>query len=134
MVPSDGVMQGLLDYLADDYGDRAVEVGVGRRPETAAALAERGFTVVCTDVEPRETPGDVEFHVDDVRDPDLDLYRDADVVYSIRPPYEIHRPLAEVAAAVGVDLVVVPLGNEETPLEHELVNVDAETLYVVENG
>lgn len=126
-------MQGLIDYLTSNYEGRAVEVGVGRRPETATALAERGFDVVCTDVEPRETPTEVEFQVDDVRDPDIDLYRGADVVYSVRPPYEIHRPLAEVAAEVGVDLVIVPLGNEETPLGHRLVNVDGETLYVVEN-
>ncbi len=126
-------MQGLIDYLTSNYEGRAVEVGVGRRPETAAALAERGFEVVCTDVEPRETPAEVEFQVDDVREPTLHLYLDADVVYSVRPPYEIHRPLAEVAAEAGTALVIVPLGNEETPLEHELVNVEGDTLYVVEN-
>ena len=124
-------MQGLLDYLTENYEGIAVEVGVGRRPKTAAALAERGFTVVCTDVEPRETPDTVEFRVDDVREPDLEIYRDATVIYSIRPPYEIHRALADVADSVDADLVVAPLGNETTPLDHELVNVDGEPLYVV---
>lgn len=133
MVPSDCVVQGLIDHLTSNYSERAVEVGVGRRPETAEALASRGFRVVCTDVEPRDTPEDVEFQVDDVRDPDMDLYREAEVVYSIRPPYEVHGALAELAATVGADLVVVPLGNEETPLDHDLKNVDGTTVYVVEN-
>lgn len=133
MVPSDAVMQGLLRFLAERYSGRAVEVGVGRRPDTAETLSQRGFEVVCTDIEPRETPESVEFHVDDVREPDLDVYGGADVVYSVRPPYEIHGALADVAASVDADLVIAPLGSEGTSLDHELVNVDGQALYVVEN-
>ncbi len=128
------VNQGLLRYITSNYTGKAVEVGVGRRPETAAALSRNSFTVVCTDVEPRDTPEDVEFHVDDVRDPDLDIYRDADVVYSLRPPYELHHALADVAAAAHADLLLKPLGSEGTPLDHELVNAEGEALYLVEHG
>ncbi len=127
-------MQGLISYLTENYTGSAVEIGVGRRPQTAKKLVERGFDVTCTDVEHRETPDDVELHVDDVHDPDAEIYRSADVIYSIRPPYELHRPMADVATAVETDLVLKPLGNEETSIDHELVNVEGTTLYVVRNS
>lgn len=126
-------MDSLLRYLTANYEGKAVEVGVGDRSETAGELSRRGFTVVCTDVRERETPDEVEFVVDDVQDPGLSVYRGADVVYSVRPPYELHRHLREVADEVDADLVMKPLGNEPTPLTHDLVNVDGEALYVVRN-
>ena len=45
----------LVDDL--DAFDRLLEVGIGNRPDVAAALERRGRTVVAIDVSPPETPG-----------------------------------------------------------------------------
>jgi len=44
----------IVDRLA--RFDRVVEVGVGRRPDVASALADRGVRVTATDITPREVP------------------------------------------------------------------------------
>jgi hypothetical protein len=104
------------------YG-RAVEVGVGRRPAVAAGLADRGVDVVATDVHPRETPPGVTFAREDVTDPDPTRYERADVVYALRCPPELQRPLREAARLGGADCFVTTLGSDPT-----VVPVDPETL------
>ncbi len=126
--------------LADrlDEFDALVEVGVGNRPAVASALAARGRSVTATDVtEPRSVadgsfPERVAFVRDDVTNPDLAVYADADVVYALNCPPELQRPLVDVARAadavaafttLGADPVVVPATPEPLPGVRE-------TLYV----
>lgn len=102
--------------------EKVVEVGVGRRDETARALSEAGFEVVATDtrgVEDDVCEG-VEFVHDDVASPDTRVYEGASLVYSLRPPYEIHAEVDGVARSVGADTLLYPLADEATPLRREL--------------
>jgi uncharacterized UPF0146 family protein len=112
--------------------DAVVEVGVGRRLDVAAALAERGVAVTATDVVEREVPSAVQFVVDDVTDPDAGVYADADAVYALNVPPELHRPLRAVArdhdavclfTTLGGDQPAVPVDREQLP--------GGETLYRV---
>ena len=109
-----------------DGADHAVEVGIGRRPDVARSLAARGVTVTATDVHDRPTPEGVRFVVDDVTDPTLEHYRDADVVYALNCPPELQRPLVDLARRVsaacyfttlGADPAVVPVSRESIPGE-----------------
>ena len=101
-----------IDALAELAATRAVEVGVGNRPEVAAALADRGRTVVATDVVDREVPDGVRFVRDDVTDPSLDVYHEADLVYALNCPPELQRPLVEVAERVGAAWAFTTLGAD----------------------
>jgi uncharacterized UPF0146 family protein len=89
-----------------------VEVGVGRRPDVAAALADRGRAVTATDVRGRDVPACVRFVRDDVTDPDRSVYRGADAVYARNCPPELQRPLADVARAVDAHCLVSTLGAD----------------------
>lgn len=108
----------VADALAD-Y-DSACEIGVGRRPTVAATLAERGLSVVATDVRPRAVPEGVQFVRDDLvaaaerarRDDDPGAPYHADVLYALHCPPELHRPLATVAAATGADAAFTTLGGD----------------------
>jgi hypothetical protein len=116
----------LADRLARH--DRLVEVGVGRRPDVAAALAERGREVTATDVHERPVPDGVRFRRDDVvdasrRDDPGPTYH-ADALYALNCPPELQRPLVDVARAVdavcyfttlGGDPPVVPVARETLP-------------------
>ena len=108
-----------------------VEVGVGRRDATACALAEAGFDVTATDTNEVETDERVEFVRDDIMSPDISVYEGASLVYSLRPPYEIHDNIDDVARSVGADTLLMPLADE-APLEKvfELVNYDGYAFFL----
>jgi hypothetical protein len=117
--------------------DRLVEVGVGRRPEVAAALADAGAEVTATDVVDVETPCGVAFVRDDVvaRSEGLDggapedPYR-VDAVYALNLPAELQRPARAVARAADADFLFTTLGFEEPVVPVGRESVGRETLYV----
>lgn len=117
-----------VDVLAD-Y-DRLVEVGVGNRTDVAAALAERGCAVTATDVHERDVPEGVEFVLDDVTDPDSAVYTDADAVYALNCPPELHRALVGVADEADAACVFTTLGGDQPAVPVERRTVEADTLYV----
>ncbi|GAA0295557.1 UPF0146 family protein [Halarchaeum salinum] len=118
----------LADALADH--DHLVEVGIGYETAVAAALAERGCTVVATDVHERETPDGVAFVRDDVTTPETGVYEDADAVYALNCPPELHRPLREVARTAGATCAFTTLGGDQPAVPVSRRMVGPETLYV----
>ncbi|MFC3957445.1 UPF0146 family protein [Halovivax cerinus] len=118
----------LVDRLAE-Y-DRLVEVGVGRRTDVAGTLAQRGRSITATDVHDRPVPDGVAFVRDDVVDPDPSVYADADAVYALNLPPELHRPAADVAQAADADFLFTTLGADQpqVPVEREPLPVG--TLYL----
>ncbi|MFB6284602.1 MAG: UPF0146 family protein [Halobacteria archaeon] len=122
-------MTRVADYVLSNYDGRVVEVGVGKNHGTAEELRKTpNIDVTTVDVDGSADP-DV---VDDILKPEIEIYRGASLVYSIRPPPELHSALHEVADAVDADLLIVPLGNEPTPIEHRLVNHEGRTVYLSE--
>jgi len=117
----------IVARLADH--DPAVEVGVGNRPAVATALAAAGVAVTATDVVPREVPGDVRFVVDDVTDPEPGVYDDADVLYALNLPPELHRPFVAVARQHGAAAVFTTLGAEQPPVPVRRETIPGETLF-----
>jgi len=121
----------VAQFLASRYGEGEllVEIGVGNRSETAEALRAEGFDVTCTDIE--EVEGAVK---DDVFDPDPEIYRDAAVVYLVRPGEEMQAAAHELAENVGADLAVCPLGTEVTSRGGpDLYNLDGTPIYLWKN-
>ncbi|WP_353634971.1 UPF0146 family protein [Halobacterium sp. NMX12-1] len=109
---------------------RLVEVGVGRRPDVAAELAARGRDVTATDVREREVPEGVAFACDDVIEPDSAVYADADAVYALNCPPELHRPLVAVAEAADAACLFTTLGGDQPAVPVERRTVASGTLYV----
>ncbi|MFC7229157.1 UPF0146 family protein [Salinirubellus salinus] len=108
---------------------RAVEVGVGRRPDVARALAARGVDVTATDVHERPTPTEVRFVRDDVTDPTLAHYRGAGVVYALNCPPELQRPLVDVARRVGAECYFTTLGADPAVVPASRESLPGETLF-----
>ncbi|GGN06125.1 hypothetical protein GCM10009021_01310 [Halarchaeum nitratireducens] len=78
----------------------------------------------------RETPGGVRFVRDDVTAPDRGVYADADGVYALNCPPELHRPLAEVARTAGARCGFTTLGGDQPAVPVERRTIGPETLYV----
>jgi uncharacterized UPF0146 family protein len=118
----------LADALADH--DAVVEVGIGRRTDVAAALADAGATVTATDVVDRAVPDGVRFVRDDVTDPDPGVYRDADAVYALDCPPELHRALRDVARDADAACYFTTLGGDQPAVPVERRTLPGETLFV----
>ncbi|WP_247730869.1 UPF0146 family protein [Halovivax limisalsi] len=114
--------------------DRVVEVGIGRRPDVAAALAARGVDVTATDVHERAVPDGVRFVRDDVVDPDSSIYADAAAIYALNLPPELHRPLAALADRVGADALFTTLGADRPQVPVERRSLDSQPLFVREGA
>jgi len=110
--------------------ERVVEVGIGTRTDLARALVAAGVAVTATDVRERPTPPDVPFVVDDVTAPDREIYADADAIYGLNLPPELHRPALALAREVDADLLFTTLGGDQPLVAVERETLPGETLYV----
>jgi hypothetical protein len=109
--------------------DRAVEVGVGRRPVVATGLAARGVDVLATDLDRCEVPPDVSFAHEDVTEPDPARYERADVVYALRCPPELQRPVRDAARLGDADCFFTTLGTDPAVVPAEAERLDGVTLF-----
>ncbi len=126
----------IVRYLAQ-Y-NRLVEVGIGRRPEVAADLADRGCDVTAVDVHGQTVPEGVSFVRDDLVERSEtatipDAY-EVDAIYGLNLPAELQRPAATVASRVDADCLFTTLGFEEPVVPVDRLSVDglSEPLYCVD--
>ena len=125
--PSATLAAALADRLA--RFDALVEIGIGGRTDVAARLADRA-TVTATDVRPCTVPDDVTFVQDDITDPTMDVYGDADALYALNLPRELHHPCHSVARATGAAFRFTTLGGEFPAVATEAETLPAgETLF-----
>ena len=105
--------QDFAEYIlsqAEDGNVRIAEIGVGKFSMIADMLSERdNITIIKTDI----IPADESVIKDDITRPDLNLYRDIDIIYSIRPPSELQPYLVDLALEVDSQLIIKPLTNED---------------------
>jgi uncharacterized UPF0146 family protein len=107
-----------------------VEVGIGRRTDIAAALADAGRQVYATDLHPREVPDGVTDVCDDVTDPASDVYARADAIYALNLPPELHRPVLDVAREHDVPFYFTTLGADQPAVPVERETLPGETLFL----
>lgn len=105
--------QDFADYIVDETKNRNVkiaEVGVGKFDMISEILSEKdNITLIKTDIR----PADATVIKDDITKPNLELYKDVDIIYSIRPPSELQPHLVRLAQNVGSQLIIKPLTNED---------------------
>ncbi len=120
----------IVEFIAKRYEGKLVEVGIGNYHCVAKKLSDMGFKIVATDFRAiKGLPDEVEFHVDDVMDPNLEIYEGAILIYSIRPPLELYPYIVSVAKAVKADCLIRPFGNEFA-IDGKLINYKGERFYV----
>ncbi len=101
------------DYILSITGDRPVkiaEIGVGKFDRIADELSSHdNITLIKTDILPK----DASVIEDDITHPNLELYRNTDIIYSIRPPSELQPYIADLALKINSQLIIKPLTNED---------------------
>lgn len=95
---------------ADGKNVKIAEIGVGKFDRIANSLNEReNITIIKTDISPK----DATVIRDDITNPDIDIYKDVDIIYSIRPPSELQPHLVRLAQKIDSQLIIKPLTNED---------------------
>ncbi len=122
------------DYILDEVGAdhvKIAEIAVGKFDKIAEMLSEKeNITLIKTDI----APSCESVIKDDITNPDLDLYRDVDIIYSIRPPSELQPHLVSLAKEVNAMLIIKPLTGEDlnTPgVKMQLKNFRKASFYIL---
>ena len=101
------------EYILSEAGAgnvKIAEIAVGRFDKIANYLASKdNIDLIKTDVNPK----DETVIRDDITNPNMDLYKDIDIIYSIRPPSELQPYIVKLAVEIDSQLIIKPLTNED---------------------
>ncbi len=101
------------EYILGQAGDKNIkiaEVAVGKFDRIADYLNSKdNITLIKTDISPK----DETVIKDDITNPNLELYKGTAIIYSIRPPGELHPHLVKLACEINSQLIIKPLTNED---------------------
>lgn len=91
---------------------KIIEIGIGKNWYIAEKIKFDGFDIKASDIKDALPDNDIPFITDDIFEPQLDFYNDADLIYSIRPGIEMLPALISLAEKTGAELLVYHLGYE----------------------
>jgi len=101
------------EYILSEAGTgnvKIAEIAVGRFDKIANYLASKdNIDLIKTDINPK----DETVIRDDITNPNMDLYKDIDMIYSIRPPSELQPYIVKLAVEIDSQLIIKPLTNED---------------------
>ena len=93
---------------------KIVEIGVGRFQSISNRLQENeNIEVIMTDI----NPSNENVVKDDIFNPNMRLYENTDILFSIRPPAEIQKAIMDLRAELNCILIIKPLFNEDLNIE-----------------
>ncbi|MDR2624600.1 MAG: hypothetical protein LBC39_08595 [Methanobrevibacter sp.] len=107
-------IQGYLEN--NQIRGKVVEMAIGNFFKVLDYLDGNGVEVVGVDLDPKRE----DVVKEDVTDPKLDLYEGVEIVYSIRPPYELQPYIEEIAKNLNALLIVKPLFNEDLNMKSSM--------------
>lgn len=111
------------------WAGTAVELAIGDRDDVAAALSREGVSVLATDIEEQILSESVRFVQDDLLNPVLPLYAEADVLYARRLPEELQPAAVRIARHSEAPLYFTTLGFEVPTVRVERVQTAAGIWY-----
>ena len=113
----------LVQFIVRNYGktEKIVEVGVGAYPWVAKGIKEHlpKTRVIVTDIDEeklccaKRACSDLDPVCDDVFEPKFNVYKKAELIYSLRPPTEMVSEIIKIASRVGCDVLIRPYSDEE---------------------
>jgi uncharacterized UPF0146 family protein len=122
------------DYIIKHYSQSSliVEVGAGHFQQVACNLKKHlKVDIIMTDIKPYHD----QIILDDIRQPNLKIYENAKLIYSVRPPEELHPYLENLSNIIGADLIIKPLSTDSINTEGkmDLINYKKAVFYKSSN-
>jgi len=131
----------IASYIVANYqkASKIIEIGIGNLPLIAVEIKKRLPTTLLLVVDinqavlediARKYPRLVTV-VDDVFSPNIGVYQNVNLIYSIRPPAEMLPAMLKIAKEVKADLIIRPITDEQPYgfKEFKLVNYGMAVLY-----
>ncbi|MHA1722827.1 MAG: UPF0146 family protein [Candidatus Baldrarchaeia archaeon] len=122
--------EAIVEFIASLFPKpkKIIEVGVGKLPKIALKLAKKfpEAEIIVTDIDPQiiqqieQQYPQIKTIKDDITKPNIKLYQNTDLIYSIRPPPELTPYLLKLAKKVGASLMIRPLSSETHEIQSTL--------------
>lgn len=110
-------------------GDKVIEIGAGKFLEVSSIIKEcSNVNLIVTDIKPFQ-----EWILkEDIFNPNWELYDNVKIIYSIRPPMELHQALLDLAIKVNATLIIKPLTGDviSTKQKMRLTNYKKTSFYI----
>ena len=111
---------------------KIVEIGAGKFQTISNNLSENeNIEILMTDID----PANENVIKDDVFNPNINIYKDADILFSIRPPAELQEAIMKIRDEVDATLIIKPLFNEDLNIKTQkmkLKNYNRASFYIYE--
>ena len=111
---------------------KIVEIGAGKFQTISKNLSENeNIDILMTDID----PANESIIKDDVFNPNMNIYKDADILFSIRPPAELQEAIMKIRDNVDATLIIKPLFNEDLNMKTKkmkLKNYNRASFYIYE--
>lgn len=117
--------------LCDDNTTKIAEIGVGKFHKVYEYLDNsENIEIIKIDI----NPTDENVIKDDITNPNKELYKDIDIIYSIRPPSELQPYLIKLKEINNAKLIIKPLFNEDLNIKNtpsKLKNYKKASFYII---
>ena len=111
---------------------KIVEIGAGKFQTISKNLSENeNIDIIMTDI----NPANDNIIKDDVFNPNMNIYKGADILFSIRPPAELQEAIMKIRDDVNATLIIKPLFNEDLNMKTKkmkLKNYNRASFYIYE--
>ena len=111
---------------------KIVEIGAGKFQTISNNLSENeNIEILMTDID----PANENVIKDDVFNPNINIYKDADILFSIRPPAELQEAIMKIRDEVDATLIIKPVFNEDLNIKTQkmkLKNYNRASFYIYE--
>lgn len=111
MSPYKHIERSIANYIIKHYR-KVVEVGVGSNFEAAKIIAAAGCQILCTDIRNGSARSGIHVTIDDIFNPQDELYEGSELLFAIRPGIEMVPAMIILAKRINSDLLVYHLGDE----------------------
>lgn len=113
----------LGEYIANLCTDKSkkplkvVEIAIGKFFKVSSYLEKcENIDLLMSDI----SPANDRIIKDDITNPNLKLYENTQIIYSIRPPSELQPYIGNLAAKTGSILIIRPLFNEDLNINKKM--------------
>ncbi|WP_456374480.1 UPF0146 family protein [Methanocaldococcus sp.] len=132
----DTIVEFIKNYAEKYKSKKIAEVGIGFKFDIAKELSKY-FDVMVTDINKKSVEKGkllgLNAYEDNLFNPNIEMYKNIDLIYSIRPPRDLQIYILNLSKKVNANLIIRPLLNEEVIEELKLKSYKGEVFYIYEN-
>ncbi|WP_456417619.1 UPF0146 family protein [Methanocaldococcus sp.] len=132
----DTIVEFIKNYAKKYKSKKIAEVGIGFKFDIAKEL-NKYFDVMVTDINKKSVEKGkllgLNAYEDNLFNPNIEMYKNIDLIYSIRPPRDLQIYILNLSKKVNANLIIRPLLNEEVIEELKLKSYKGEVFYIYEN-